>query len=61
VAGDTVCRFLQVPSYPLTADTRKITSDSLPASVANYRALVDRLRGTPFEVYLDEPPARAQL
>ncbi|MFB6230721.1 MAG: hypothetical protein ABEL04_06140 [Salinibacter sp.] len=51
---DEICASLGVESAPIESSYRKIAPPSVREGVANYDELVRRLRGTPYEKYLEE-------
>ena len=54
---DTICRFLGIQSTPAVSQYRKISPQTLQASVENYGELVRYLKSTPYERYLEVCPA----
>ena len=54
---DAICRFLGIQSTPAVSQYRKVSPQTLQASVANYGELVCYLKSTPYERYLEVCPA----
>lgn len=50
---DEICSFLNVQSAPVESDYEKRAPKALRDRVANYEELARRLRGTPYESYLE--------
>jgi hypothetical protein len=50
---DQICAFLGVKSVPVESGYEKIAPPSLRDGVLNYEELARRLRGTPYDKYLD--------
>jgi LPS sulfotransferase NodH len=51
---DSICEYLDIETAPVETSYQKVAPPSLQDGVANYRALVQRLDGTPYAKYLDE-------
>lgn len=51
---NSICEYLNVETAPVDTNYQKVAPPSLQDGVANYRALVQRLDGTPYAKYLDE-------
>ena len=51
---DDICAYLGVESAPIESSYRKMAPPSLREGIGNYEAVAHRLRGTPYEHYLEE-------
>jgi len=53
-AGEAICRLLEIETRPMCCDYVKVNPNELKMMVENYSELVEALRGTPCERFLDE-------
>ena len=51
---EEICGFLEVPPAPMEARDRKNTNDDLRKALANFDAIQQALRGSPYEAMLEE-------
>ena len=51
---DGICEYLGIEPAPIESSYRKMAPSSLREGIGNYEAVAHRLRGTPYERYLEE-------